>query len=401
MRNFNSFRLAAVALSGAFLSGAVLSAPAQAAGEIAEVKAIQAVIAKESGRPAYAAGKGVNFKASDNVFMKSALAVDFTFRKASVTLPLYRGVGPSGQPTYFIITEAADFDVAKAMGINYAPKLAKAANSAGAMRVTIANGVVKLPGDVDFSPNYAVAPGAGDKPFPPSVATPGAVGDANYSSLAVLPSGQVLNIQVVANATGQHDRAVNVNIAKRTVTMSLLDGMHNGKQWFYHLVTDVSADVPSVLEKGVYAPKLGKLPTIGKSTPADQSALLGFSPVLNGPRDANSDQSQGFELSLANGGIDPINVFPVGPQNDNRSATNNYSPMWDAHVSQWTAKAIAAGKVRRITSLADLKALIAAGDVESAFINPPAVGNSFVGGLRPTGAIINCPVIAQPDLPSR
>lgn len=396
MRNFNSLGLSVFAVSSVFLA-----APVQAAGELAEVKAIQAVIAKESGRAAYAPGKGVAFKASDHVYVKSALAVDFTFRKANVTLPLYRGIGPSGKPTYFIITEAADFNVAKAMGINYSPKLAKAANSPGAMRVTIAGGVVKLPGDVDFSPDFAVAPGAGDKPFPPSVATPGAVADANYSSLAVLPSGQVLNIQVVANATGQHDRAVGVNIAKRTVTMSLLDGMHNGKQWFYHLVTDVSADVPAVLEKGVYAPKLGKLPTIGKSTPSDDSALLGFSPVLNGPRDASSNQSQGFELSLANGGIDPINVFPVGPQNDNASASNNYSPMWDAHVSQWTAKAIAAGKVRRITSLSDLKALIEAGDVESAFINPPAPGNPFVGGLRPTGAIINCPVIAQPELPPR
>lgn len=388
-------------IKASLLAFALLAPLAANAADMAEITAIQATAARESGRPAYAPGKGTPFKKSDNVFLKSALAVDFTFRKANVTLPLYRGLGPSGAPTYFIITEAADFDVARAMGINYAPKLAKDAKSAGAMAVTIDNGVVKLPGDVDFAPVYAVAPGAGDKPFPPSVATPGAVGDANYSSLAVLPSGQVLNLQVVANASGQHDRAVAVDLEKRTVTMSLLDGMHAGKQWFYHLVTDVSADVPSVLEKGVYAPRLGKLPTFGKSTPGDASALLGFSPVLNGPRDAGSPQGQGFEMSLANGGVDPINVFPVGPQNDNRSASNNYSPMWDAHVSQWTPAAIAAGKARRIVSLADLKALIKAGLVESAFINPPAPGNAFVGGLRPTQAIINCPVIAQPDLPPR
>ena len=35
----------------------------------------------------------------------------------------------------------------------------------------------------------------------------------------------------------------------------------------------------------------------------------------------------------------------------------------------------------------------------SADINPPGPGNSYVGGLRPTQAIINCPVIAQPELP--
>lgn len=373
---------------------------AQATG-IDETRTITATSARESGRAAYAPGRGTKFKASDNVFVKSALAIDFTYRKASVTLPLHRGIGPTGQPTFFIITESSDFDVARAMGINYSPKLAKGADTGGAMRVTLEGGVVRLPGDVDFSPIFAVSPGAGDKPFPPSVATPGAIGDANYSSLAVLPSGTVLNIQVVANATGQHDRALAVDTVKRTVKMSLLDGMHDGKQYFYHLVTDVSADVPAVLEKGVYAPRLAKLPAFGRSSPGDDSALLGFSPVLNGSRDINASQGQGFEFSLANGGIDPINIFPVGPQNDKRGASNNYSPMWDAHVSQWTAAAVRAGKVRRVASLAELKRLVAAGDMESAFINPEGPGNPFVGGLRPTKATINCPVIAQPSLPQR
>jgi hypothetical protein len=33
-------------------------------------------------------------------------------------------------------------------------------------------------------------------------------------------------------------------------------------------------------------------------------------------------------------------------------------------------------------------------------INPPGPGNDFVFGLRPTNAIVNCPVIAQPDMAS-
>ena len=45
------------------------------------------------------------------------------------------------------------------------------------------------------------------------------------------------------------------------------------------------------------------------------------------------------------------------------------------------------------------KALIHTGLLTSAFINPPGPGNPYVGGLRPTGAIINCPVIAHPELP--
>src|SRR5262249_28424720 len=52
--------------------------------------------------------------------------------------------------------------------------------------------------------------------------------------------------------------------------------------------------------------------------------------------DKGSGEDQGFSTALANG-IDPINVFPIGPDNDNRSRENNYSPLWDAHVSMWTS----------------------------------------------------------------
>jgi len=153
------------------------------------------------------------------------------------------------------------------------------------------------------------------------------------------------------------------------------------------------------LLKGVYAPTLAKIPAFGESLPEQKSALLGFSPVLNGRTDKGSGQDQGFSTALANGGIDPINVFPVGPENDNSSRTNNYSPLWDAHVSMWTPEAIKENKVHRIHSMEEQKSLIREGLLTSASINPPGPGNPYVGGLRPTQAIINCPVVAQPDLP--
>ena len=81
---------------------------------------------KESGRPAYSPGHGVTFKAADHVFVKSALAVDFTYRKATVTLPLFRGLSPDGKDEFYIITDASDFEAAKSMGVNYAPKLSNA-----------------------------------------------------------------------------------------------------------------------------------------------------------------------------------------------------------------------------------------------------------------------------------
>jgi len=383
--------------------GAVLALAGAARGTTArdamgEADALQALAARESGRPAYSPATAVRFKASDHVFVKSALAVNFTYRAAFVTLPLFRGLGPKGEPVYYIVTDASDFDMARKMGINYAPKMRHAAGD-GAQRVTLDGGVMRFRGAVDFTPEHLVVAGPPAAPFPPRVARAGAVGDAEWSSMAVLPSGVVLNVQLVHNASGTHDRVKSIDLEKRTVTLSLLDGFQGGKQYYYHLVTDVSEELPAALENGVHTPRLAKVPGYGQSRPAERSALLGFSPVLNGVTDTGTRQDQGFVASVVNGGIDPINVFPIDPTNDDRSERNNYSPLWDAHVTMWTPAAVSGGKVRRITSFEDLQGLVRAGLVTSASINPPGPGNAYVAGLRPTRAIINCPVIAQPDLP--
>ena len=65
----------------------------------------------------------------------------------------------------------------------------------------------------------------------------------------------------------------------------------------------------------------------------------------------------------------------------------------------WTDEAIngAAGDQRRaITSLGDLAELVDQGLVTSFSGSPAGAANEFIAGLRPTGAIINCPVILQP-----
>ncbi len=364
---------------------------------VAEANAILVTAARESGRPVYSESTAISFKASDNVYVKSALAVDFTPNRATVTLPLYRGLSPQGESVYYILTEASDFNVAKQLGINYAPKMKQVIGTAGAQPVTMSRGIIRFRGNIDFSPDYQVEPGS-PNPFPPAVANPGAIADAQYSSMAVMPSKVVLNAQIVHNASGSHDRLEAIDLENRTVTLSILDGFQGGRQYFYHLVTDVSAAVPSVLEKGVFASKLADIPAYGKSLPSDTSALLGFSPVLNGISDTRTGQHQGFVASLANNGLDPITVFPYGPDNDNPAADSNYSPLWDAHVSMWTDAAIAENKVRRIISLEDLQGLVEAGMVTSADINPEGPGNDWLFGLRPTQAIINCPVIAHPVL---
>ena len=388
----------------AFLAGLTLPiltaipASAQTNG-LNEANALQVQASRESGRPAYSTLTAVPFKKSDNVFVKSALAVNFTYRAAFVTLPLFRGLSPQGEPVDYIITDASDFDVARKMGLNYAPKM-KYAASDGAQRVTFDGGVIRFKGNVDFSPAHLVVAGL-NAPFPPRIAKPGAVADAQWSSMVVMPSGVVLNVQMVHNASGSHDRMKSIDEEKRTVTLSLLDGFQGGKQYFYHLVTDASAELPTALENGVYSPRLAFVPAFGQSIPSQPSALLGFSPVVNGLTDTSKGRDQGFAASIMNGGIDPINVFPLGPDNDNASQNNNYSPLWDAHISMWTPAGMQAGKVRRITSFDDLQKLVKAGYVTSAGSNPPGPGNPYVAGLRPSKAIINCPVIAHPNLPAQ
>ena len=189
---------------------------------LAEMSALQSMAARESGRRAYTPATGVKFKASDNVYVKSALAIDFTYRNAKVTLPLYRGRAPGGQDVFYIITDASNFEVARRMGINFAPKMAKAAGTPGAQAVTLENGVMQFRGNVDFSPVYQVTPGPAPTYFPPKSFTPGAKGDAEWSSMAVLPSGVVLNVQMVQNASGAHDRVTAIDVPRRTVTLSLL-----------------------------------------------------------------------------------------------------------------------------------------------------------------------------------
>lgn len=345
------------------------------------------------------------FPAEENVFLASTIALTDLEdpEQAAAVVPLFRGVGPDGRADeQYVITEASDFSVARLLGVNYAPKLVWARGSGGDQQVTLdRRDRMRFRGAVDFGPERSYQPAAaetvvpGTSVFPPAAVQPGAVADAEWSSAVVLPSGLVLNAQVVANDTGLHDRVTGIDVRERQVTMELLDGFQGGDQLYYHFVTDSSDPVAATLEAAVYAPRLNQLPRFGQSTLDDRSALLGFSPNINGLEGRDDPQRQGLNYTVASGGEDPINVFPLDPDNGLRYG-NEYSPMWDAHVNQWTREAVDAGERRRITGFADLRDLVAEGLVESGAISPDGPGNPFVAGLRPSNIIINCPVIAQP-----
>ncbi|MEM9459348.1 MAG: hypothetical protein AAGF11_34535 [Myxococcota bacterium] len=267
-------------------------------------------------------------------------------------------------------------------------------------------GRMVFPGDVDFSPERFVEPGVPGDPdnaFPPNGETlsPGAVADDQWSSLVVTPAGNVLNVQQVSNSTGEHDRVVSFD-GDQTVTLQLLDGFQGGEQLYYHLVTDASDPGPAAIELGVYAPRLADLPAFGSTMVDSESALLGFSPNVNGLTGVDNPERQGLGSTIidlipgTNTPSDPINVFPLDPNNSLEEG-NNYSPMWDAHLSMWTDEAIngpEGDQRRRITSLEELRELVDAGLVTS--FAPEGPSDGFVAGLSSAQAIINCPVIAQP-----
>ena len=272
--------------------------------------------------------------------------------------------------------------------------------AASAQRVTVIDGRIHFRGDVDFSPERIVTPGS-PNPFPPAFVQPGAVGDDEYSSLVVLPSGEVINAQIVANASGVHDRINEINIEERWANFQLLDGWEGGEQFYYHLVTDATDPVPAAIELGVYAPRMANLPTFGNSELEPETVLLGFSPNVNGLTTAfdgvTDENRQGLGSTIVDNDLDPVNIFPFDPDNTVEEG-NNYSPMWDAHLNMWTDEAIngPAGDQRRaITGFADLFNLVDQGLVTS-FAGSPGIENDFINGLRASNAVINCPVICHP-----
>lgn len=374
--------------------------------DIEEATAIVTLGASEAGRDvADFSGSNRSFRAELNVFLPSAMDVDEPNLRdntqANVTIPIYEGVGPSGDPTYFIITETSTMETSRILGTILSPKLrfgALPSAADAAQRVELdEDGRIIFRGDVDFSPERVLA-GTG---FPPTTAQPGAVGDAEYSSLVVLPSGLVINAQIISNASGNHDRINEINIQERWANFQLLDGWQGGDRYYYHLVTDASDPGPATIELGVYAPRMANLPVFGQSDIADgESVLLGFSPNVNGLTTANNGvgepQRQGLGSTIVDNDLDPVNIFPFDPDNDNPN--NNYSPMWDAHLNMWTDAAIngPSGDIRRsIVGFEDLNNLINAGLVTS-FAGSQGRDNGFVFGLRASNAVINCPVIMQP-----
>ena len=298
--------------------------------------------------PAHAAGNGT-------VFVPSAVEhADHT-----VTLPVHRGEA-AGQPFWYVVLDASTSKAADHFGVNRSNKLANVRTAAQAGHYV--DGVLVVGAGVDFGPDRDVAAGI-----------PGSTGDPGYSPLVRLPNGTVIDAPQIANATGLHDKVVSLSTS--TVTLRETEGRSRGNVVHY-VSTDASKAGPAALEGSTLAPRLDAAPTPGDdSTSSARAGLVAFT---NGQTGANNPQRQGIASALTDG-LDPLNVLAWEPQQ------GRYSPLWDVHLTEWTAAAKAAGRDLRQSRFVDVEDLARAGLVT-------APGGGAWGA---SDVVVICPIISQ------
>ncbi len=255
---------------------------------------------------------------ADTLFMRSAVEnVDGT-----VTLPLFRG-SSGGQTVYYIITETSDAALSNALGVNFAPALAEAQNSA-AVQFVGSNSTANFafPATVTFNtrpdPNTpAISPADGSlEPIP--TGTPPARGNAGYSPLVQLPNGIIVNAPHIQNNSGRHPRSVSVNTSTLRVVYDETDGFE-GNQPVRYISTDASTEFLAAAENVIFAPALGNI---------RGPATAGLALLDDGQVGRNNIQRQGFDSAVADR-LDPLNVLEFNP------FEAGYSPIWETEPHRW------------------------------------------------------------------
>ena len=273
--------------------------------------------------------------------------------RGTITLPLYKGAvkTPFGlKPMWYIILDVGNQAEADRLGVNFSKKLPNDAVAARPATRRADGTFLFESGLVDFSPDRLVVAGSEDRPFPPSIAQPGSVGDADYSPL-VSVDGIIYDAPVVAAALNDndisfpdghpnygliHDQVVAIDPAKRTVTLSLINGYSFGHPLLY-ISTEASDPTAAAIEGATYAPRLRKV-VLG----VDDIATSGVERLFiatNGETKGGcqNPQRQGLGAALLDGHR-PNNTFGGVP-----FVASDYSPVWDANVYEWTQDAIDKG----------------------------------------------------------
>ncbi len=322
----------------------------------------------------------------------------------TTTLPLYLGHDQNGKNVWFILTDTSDEANADALGLNFSAKLGyanvgRAVRSAQLQKDT---SLVFENGAVDFSPGRVVEPGPLPNPFPPTVAEPGSVGDANYTpyiQIVNAPGSPIYNAPVIAYDVSAeelnfceeedgpvdyrlvHDRVVNIcpeaeSNGAGTVTLQMTVIFSFAKPSAY---VSMEASDPGVaaLDAGTFAPAIGDLP-IGRDDSAF-SAIERLFVTANGPTGEDNPQRQGLNSAVLGEG-DPLHVIGGIP-----TVSNDYSPAWDLNLGVWTQEAISKGYRARVIDEFQYLQL-----VQDGWITGP--GGQAYGS---TGIVVNCPMVIR------
>jgi hypothetical protein len=368
----------------------------------------------------------------DHLTEESALQVDLT--KQSVRLPLYPG-DVHGQRVWYVLLDASDPGAAHDLGVNYAAKLANLAigDPAAVQTVTLDNptaasnpfgpAVVHFAGAPDFSPTRIAQPGPDG--FPLAKFQPGAVAGPSYSPFVrIAGSPTVYNAPIVAVGNGPFDvthhtntadRVLGVHIGPRSpagqflqswVDMLFVKGFDAGQPIVY-ISTDAGQPLSAVLERSTYVPALDRASFNGGDDflGSARERLFGF---VNGQVGANNPQAQGFRHLILDGhaaedaaasnaalidalrqGGDLLNVFGDFPTLSDPRHADAYSPLWDAQLGQWTAKAIQLGVNKRQIDEVQVFNLAAT--------RPDLITGPDGAPYGSVGVDINCAVIAFID----
>ena len=324
----------------------------------------------------------------DSFFEPNTVQGPTSFREnagpTTVTYPLYRGTSGRHR-VYYVVTDASNLSVARALGVNYTPKLALAVGTSAVQdsHSWIWNGDgIRFPASVDFSSSRILTPSASG--FPPAVAQPGAVGEAGYSPLVQVVFRHhvvVLDAPQIANETGQADKIV--SLSRGTVTYRETDGCYDNESVHYASF-DASDPVAATLEDATYAPALNGAPAPGCADAAvvaancSRESLIAFT---DGQTGATNPQRQGLNAAVLDG-PPPLNILQEVPE---PTAQFDYSPMWDVHLETWTPAAVAAGLNLRQTDFS------AALDQVS---NGNATGFPAGAPFGASGFVVNCPVVS-------
>ncbi len=380
------------------------------------------------------------FLPEENLVLESAVAVNLS--KDFATLPLHKG-NVDGEPVWFVITDTSDEAIAEELGLNFAPKLSNittgcplCAQQVESKSKILGESEVTFEGKPDFSPERILKPGPTF--FPPTLAQPGALADANYSPFVrVRGSDVVYNAPIVAvgdapfdatTHTNTHDRLLAIDTDEMTVDMGLIRGSANGKDIVY-LNFEASNSVTATLERSVFTPNLA-LSSFPNGSIRQDSARAEIFTFVNGPVGLESPPAQGIthlirdglndqELNLENtellealrNGGDLENVFEVFPTLLDPALAQAYTPLWDLNVGVWSNAAVADGRNIALRDANRIRAVAATGELTSPgglplasaneVINCPALGFTNEPPLEPVVSTVATPIAAPIPNPRR